>query len=139
MKAMITNTSAALQGVWTAGDGLQQIEPGQTRTLVIADSYVDRAHALPFLTIVAADALDHDADGNKGGSADPSGDADADMVALMLEGTAEEVADFIDTEAPDDAVLRAYIEAKSGKKAHPNAGTAKLVEKAKDAAATPSS
>lgn len=84
----------------------------------------------------ASDPLDHDHDGHKGGAAtpEPATDSDADVVALMLGGTSEEVAAFIDADAPDDAVLRAYIEAKTGKKAHPNAKTASLVEKAKEAA-----
>jgi hypothetical protein len=137
MKARITNTSKGLQGVWTADDGLQQIESGETRTLVIADNYVERAHALPFLTIVASDALDHDADGEKGGSAPEPAveDTDTAIVALMLEGTAAEVATFIDDEKPGDAVLRAYIEQKTGRKAHPNAKTETLVQRAKEAAA----
>jgi hypothetical protein len=48
MKAAIKNTSRALQGVHTT-DGLKFIEPGSTRTLDVADGYVDRVKALPFL------------------------------------------------------------------------------------------
>lgn len=84
----------------------------------------------------ASDPLDHDEDGHKGGSAEApeSDDADEAIVALLLDGSADEVATFIDDEKPSDAVLRAYIEAKTGKKAHPNTKTETLVEKAKDAA-----
>jgi hypothetical protein len=51
MKAKITNNSKANQGVWTV-DGLEFIEPGQTRTLTIATDYVDRVRKLPFLKVV---------------------------------------------------------------------------------------
>lgn len=84
----------------------------------------------------AADPLDHDEDGKKGGTAtEPEADEGDDaIVALLLDGSAEEVATFIDDEKPSDAILRAYIEAKTGKKAHPNAKTETLAEKAKEAA-----
>jgi hypothetical protein len=48
MKAAIKNTSRAPQGVHTT-DGLRFIEPGATRTLDVADDYVDRVKSLPFL------------------------------------------------------------------------------------------
>lgn len=47
MKAAIKNTSRAMQGVHTT-DGLRFIEPGSTRTLDVADEYVDRVNSLPF-------------------------------------------------------------------------------------------
>jgi len=50
MKATITNTSKANQGVYT-DDGLKFIEPGQTVELTIAKDYVERVKSLPFLTI----------------------------------------------------------------------------------------
>lgn len=68
MKATITNTSTANQGVWTT-DGLRTIEPGQSRELTIAEDYVERVRSLPFLTI-ENDPLDHDGDGKPGGSVD---------------------------------------------------------------------
>jgi hypothetical protein len=48
MKAAIKNTSRALQGVHTT-EGLAFIEPGSTRTLDVADDYVERVKKLPFL------------------------------------------------------------------------------------------
>lgn len=48
MKAKITNTSKALQGVHTV-DGLRFIEPGKSETLDVADDYVARVNKLPFL------------------------------------------------------------------------------------------
>lgn len=50
MKATITNTSKANQGVYTT-DGLTFIEPGKSAELEIAPDYVDRVWSLPFLTI----------------------------------------------------------------------------------------
>lgn len=48
MKATIKNTSRAPQGVHTV-DGLKFIEPGATVPVDVADDYVDRVKALPFL------------------------------------------------------------------------------------------
>jgi hypothetical protein len=62
----ITNNSKANQGVWTK-DGLVHLDPGQTRDLDLAEGYLERIKALPFLT-VEGDPLDHDKDGKKGGS-----------------------------------------------------------------------
>jgi len=77
MKATITNTSRAAQGVWS-DKGLVLIEPGQSVALTIAEYYVERALSLPFLTIVGEgenppspvkpDPLDHDGNGRKGGA-----------------------------------------------------------------------
>jgi len=64
MKATVTNLSGAVQGIWS-DDGLAFIDPGQSRLIDIADSYVERAKALPFLKV---DPLDHDGDGKPGGS-----------------------------------------------------------------------
>jgi hypothetical protein len=50
MKTNVTNTSKANQGVWT-DDGLVHLAPGETRLLVIAEDYVERARGLPFLSI----------------------------------------------------------------------------------------
>lgn len=92
MKMTITNNSRALQGVHSA-DGLVFIDAGQTRTVDVAESYVDRVKALPFLGIegVARDftaapnlpppavgPLDHDGDGQPGGAApnDPPSERD---------------------------------------------------------------
>lgn len=82
MKAKIKNTSRAPQGVHCV-DGLKFIEPGATRTLVVADGYVERVKALPFLEAEWVDALDHDADGKKGGSVKQP--ADDDLKALRAE------------------------------------------------------
>lgn len=50
MKATIKNTSRAPQGVHTV-DGIQFIDPGKTRTLDIADDYVQRVKGLSFFEI----------------------------------------------------------------------------------------
>lgn len=67
MRATITNNAKSNQGVWT-DEGLVHIEPGRTLTVTIADGHAERTQRLPFLTVVEVDALDHDADGEKGGS-----------------------------------------------------------------------
>lgn len=124
MKADITNTSKAEQGVYTT-DGLKFIAPGQTRTLTIADDYVERAKSLPFLTIgethptddtlspiltgdgsgVASDPLDHDGDGEKGGAHAPTGEGyDALTVPQLKELAAERGVDLGDAKKRDDIV-----------------------------------
>lgn len=65
MKMDITNTSRAPQGVHSV-DGLVFIEPNATRTVDVADDYVDRVKALPFLT--TDNPLDHDGNGKSGGA-----------------------------------------------------------------------
>lgn len=50
MKATIKNISRASQGV-PCVDGLQFIEPGQTRTLDVVPEYVERLKALPFMMV----------------------------------------------------------------------------------------
>lgn len=50
MKTVIKNTSRAPQGVHTV-EGLQFIEPGKTRTLDVAEDYVDRLKKLTFFDI----------------------------------------------------------------------------------------
>lgn len=50
MKANITNTSKADQGVWAEG-GLITIAPGATREITIRADYVERAQSLPFLKV----------------------------------------------------------------------------------------
>jgi hypothetical protein len=65
MKASITNNSRALQGVHSVA-GLVFIEPKATLSIDVADDYVERVKALPFLTV--DDALDHDGDGKAGGA-----------------------------------------------------------------------
>lgn len=121
MKAKITNNSKANQGIWT-DDGLQTVEPGGTRTLTIADDYVARAKSLPFLKVVGvgSDALDHDGDGKAGGVVDAS------------PLTAAEEAELIDAMTDDE--LHAFIERKTGSKAHPMTGHDKLLAKAREAA-----
>lgn len=66
MKATITNTSRASQGVHSA-TGLVFIEPGATREIDVADDYFDRVKSLPFLTL----------NGKSGASAQTAGDRDA--------------------------------------------------------------
>jgi hypothetical protein len=65
MKMTITNTSRAPQGVHSVS-GLVFIDPGKTREVDVAESYVDRVKALKFFTL---GTLDHDGDGKKGGAA----------------------------------------------------------------------
>ncbi|MFK4794660.1 hypothetical protein [Sphingobium sp. ZW T5_29] len=89
MKATITNKSKALQGVWTV-DGLQFIEPGQSKTLEIHEDHVEATKRLTSL-LSFADPLDHDQNGKKGGAAEPVGEAataDEIISALaLLDGT----------------------------------------------------
>lgn len=110
MRASITNTSKADQGVWT-DEGLAFIKPGQTRTLTIAGDYVDRAKALPFLTI---------------------GDPVETPAGVPSLTDAEEI-ELID--AMTDPELRGFIERKTKKKPHHATGHDKLVALAKEAAA----
>lgn len=56
MKLKITNNSRAAQGVHCV-DGLKFIDPGKTVRLDVADAYVERVRALPFLTIGDEDNL----------------------------------------------------------------------------------
>lgn len=107
----ITNTSRAIQGVHTT-DGLKFIDAGATRDLDVAPDYVDRVIALPFFT-VAADPLDHDVDGKKGGAA-PAAEFDPELIDAMT-----------------DEELRAFITQRDGKAPHPATGHDKLVSKAK--------
>ncbi len=72
MKARITNTSPANQGVWT-DEGLVHLGPGQTRTLTIRTDHVERTMRSPVLKV--SDPLDHDHNGEKGGAAQAAGDA----------------------------------------------------------------
>lgn len=69
MQAEITNTSKAPQGVHT-DEGLVFIAPGATRTVDLAEDYLDRASSLPFLTVKSLAPLDLDGDGAAGGSVD---------------------------------------------------------------------
>lgn len=104
MKAEITNTSKAEQGVYTT-DGLNFIAPSQTRTLTIADDYVERAKSLPFLTIKASDPLDHDGDEKKGGAHPPVGQGyDAMTVPQLKELAAAREIDLGDAKKRDDIV-----------------------------------
>lgn len=86
----ITNTSRALQGIWTDA-GLAFLEAGETRDIDVAESYVERVHALPFLTVTEADPLDHDGNGEKGGSLPnaPVGLSGKNKAELIAIATAE--------------------------------------------------
>lgn len=104
MKAKITNESRALQGVHTA-DGLKFIEPGETRTLDVLDSYVERVKALPFLKADFVDPLDHDEDGKKGGSLPHSGEGySAKTVAALRELASERNVDLGDATKKADII-----------------------------------
>lgn len=119
MKAEITNNSRANQGVWSE-DGLVHIEPGKTKTVVIAYDFVESTSRLPFLDIVpVGDPLDHDGDGKKGGVFD----------ALPL--TDDEKAELFGAMTEDE--LREFIESRTGTKPHPNSKFDTLVAKAKAA------
>jgi hypothetical protein len=81
----ITNNSKAPRGVYSAAGRLVFIQPGQTRTMDIAN--IDPVRRNPFLEAVCVDELpdvpadlaaavkrhplDHDGDGKKGGSTSP--------------------------------------------------------------------
>lgn len=85
MNFNITNNSKAIQGVWT-DDGLIHVEAGKTaENVAVSGVYLDRAQSLPFLDVV--DVLDHDGDGEAGGSnpAEPvslSGKNKAELLAI---------------------------------------------------------
>lgn len=99
----IKNTSAAPQGVHTT-NGLEWLQPGQTRTLDVAPEYEARVKKLPFLKVLA-DPLDHDADGIKGGVHPPVGDGyDGMTVAQLRELAAEREIDLGDAKKRDDIV-----------------------------------
>lgn len=55
MKATITNTSRAAQGVHSV-DGLVFIDAGKSRDVDVADDYVERVKALPFFDAKWRDA-----------------------------------------------------------------------------------
>lgn len=63
----VTNNSKAEQGIWT-DDGLAFVGPGETKKIAIREDYLDRAKSLPFLTVKDGGPLDHDDDGEPGGS-----------------------------------------------------------------------
>lgn len=109
----IKNTSAAPQGVHTT-NGLEWLQPGQTRTLDVASEYEARVKKLPFLKVLA-DPLDHDADGKKGGQ------------AQAAEAKVSEPKVFDDM---TDDELRGFIADRDGKAPHPNTGREKLLAKA---------
>jgi len=110
MKASITNTSRAPQGVH-AVTGLVFIEPGQSRDVDVADDYVERVKALPFLDAqwgdAASDPLDHDAGGKKGGSAPNDSPTERDDLKAQAKELGIDHAKNISTEK-----LRELIDAK---------------------------
>lgn len=63
----VTNNSKAEQGIWT-DKGLAFVGPGETKSIAIREDYIDRAKSLPFLTVKDGGPLDHDGDGEAGGS-----------------------------------------------------------------------
>lgn len=100
MKTKVTNTSKANQGVWTE-DGLVHLAPGETRALVIAEDYVDRAKALPFLTLAGGDDSD---------AAEPG----------PLDGSVDDLAAHLETvDDPDE--VQALIDAETGGKSRKGA------------------
>lgn len=96
MKAKITNTSRALQGVWT-DEGLEFIEPGATRTLTIAADHVDRTKRSKLLKV-------------DGASNAASGDNDPDALPRnvpKLRGIAKaEEIDLGDAAKADDIIAK---------------------------------
>ncbi len=139
MLMTITNNSRAEQGIWTE-TGLQIVQPGQTRTLDVAQNYVKRVKALTFLAVGdqaglqggkpideaglptlgepegplvegRSDPLDHDGDEEMGGSVAETSPAPFDEM--------------------DDDALRAFITERDGKAPHPNTGREKLLTLAK--------
>ncbi|MET0439119.1 MAG: hypothetical protein ABW043_16665 [Devosia sp.] len=111
MKAKVTNNSKALQGVWTP-EGLLQIEPGHSRTLVIKAGHEERTKRFPFLSVEVVGEVEPQQ------AAPPPADADnADLIGAMT-----------------DDELRALILRKTGKPAHHKAGHDRLLELAKAAA-----
>jgi hypothetical protein len=115
---------------------------GSVSGLTFAPAYLAAIEGLGYFELSeASDPLDHDHDGKKGGTADAEeaeGDEVKAFVSLMLDASAEDVAALVDgDDRPSDAVLRTYIEARTGKKAHPNAKSDTLADKAKDAASAP--
>lgn len=49
MKTTVKNTSKANQGIWTT-DGLVHLAPGESRSVTIADDYVERFQTLPYFS-----------------------------------------------------------------------------------------
>ena len=89
MKANVTNNSQANQGVYT-DEGLEFLDPGETRSHVIAKDYVERAKSLPFLTVEDED-----------GASEPGPlDQSVELLTEYLAGVedADEVQKLIDAE-----------------------------------------
>ena len=88
----ITNNSKAPQGLHTKS-GVVFIHPGKSRDLDLSEEGLKFAKRLPFLTVdeidapEAIDPLDHDGDGEKGGS-DPEGEVDAALEKLRADAKA---------------------------------------------------
>ena len=105
MKAEITNTSKANQGVYT-DEGLQFNEPGQTRTHVIRRDYVERVMSLPFLSIKGDESAktEKPTKGKKAKTEKPAEDArtDDELRAAVVERFGEEGAADLDRQTMID-------------------------------------
>jgi hypothetical protein len=103
MKAAIKNTSRALQGVHTT-EGLAFIEPGSTRTLDVADDYVERVNGLPFL-----EAKWHDAPAKAAKpSTTPKAPAPAKAVKPPVDDTPKTPAEVLAMGADKDVQFLAF-------------------------------
>lgn len=110
MRATIKNTSRANQGVHTT-EGLIFIEPGHQRTVTIHPDHVERTQRSALLSVTVKDPLDHDGDGQAGGSVAATSDKPFD-------------------EMTDDE-LREFITTRDGKAPNARAGRATLLAKAR--------
>jgi hypothetical protein len=110
MKATITNTSRALQGVHSV-DGLVFIDAGQSRPVDVADDYVDRVKALPFLDAVWDNsAPDPATDKPAGGvSTRPKGKAPAKRKAKPAAAAAQKAAAPKAFDAMSDTELKTFL------------------------------
>lgn len=106
--------------------GLVRLPAMGSVTAEFDPAYLVSLQGIGYYEVSEADPLDHDRDGRKGGSA-----THEDAPAPVTLSDADE-AELID--AMTDGELRDFIFRKTRKRAHPNAKTATLVEKAKEAA-----
>lgn len=110
MKATITNTSRAPQGVHSV-DGLVFIDPKGSRVVDVADSYVERVKALPFFDAVwddsaPAPAAEKPAGGN---STKPKGKAPAKRKAKPAAAAAQKATTPKDFDAMSDTELKTFL------------------------------
>jgi hypothetical protein len=106
MKATITNTSRAMQGVYSVS-GLVFIEAGATKPVDVADDYVERVKALPFLDAEWGDPLDHDDNGTKGGTKPNATPSERDVLKARAAELKLDFAGNIKTDKLKDLVAEA--------------------------------